>query len=223
MRKSIKYAIVCAVLAGVIFVYPRVYGFIEGIFDAMRSSDIRQEYEKKTTDWLLNEINSYNYMRAHIAYGVLVDRKEKRAVPIIIEKMKKEKVNKSMYIQALGTIGDKQSIPFIVEAIESNKKDSQDEVYWHGNIALANLKYKPAWDVAIDLSRSNNIYDMSLATDMFEVFGDKRAIPYLEEIRKNRARMGDKIFVKDENGQEVELRMLSVGHVDKVIDMLEDK
>lgn len=212
---------VLMVFLGVCFlvIYPRVYGYIEGIFDALRPIEIQKEYSAKSNDRLLDEMDSYNWKRAHVAYGILVDRKEKRAIPKIVKKMKKEKENESMYIQALASIGDKSVIPIILNSISNAEKKSQNEVYWEGNIALAKFQYAPAWETAVELSRSLDVFDLRLAMDMFEAFGDKRAIPYLEDIRVKRKNMGEEIVIK-EDGRDMILRIFSVEDVDKIVQKL---
>lgn len=183
MKKNVKTVGYILLIVGLVVLYPRVYGFIEGMFDALRSSDLRQAYENKSNDWLLNEMNSYNYMRAHIAYGILVDRKEKRAVPIIIEKMKREKANEPMYLQALASIGDREAIPAIVEVMNSQEdKSGNNEVYREAVIALSKLKYEPIWDSLVELAQSKRASDMSLAIYAMRDYGNKSAIEYLREI-----------------------------------------
>lgn len=183
MKKNIIKRLVTYI--GVILISYAIYvvgSFVVGVLEA-QSTDLRQKYSKLSTEKLLSEMDNYNWFRADVAYEVLTDRKEKRAIPKIVNKMKHDKGNVSMYVQGLTAIGDVSVIPHIVSVMRSQKDQSaNNDTYFISVICLAKLKHEPIWPILTKLAKSSNAGDMRLAIDAMIEFGRKDAIPYLREM-----------------------------------------
>ena len=201
-KKYLRIFIIAICVSLTIFVVPRFFGYIGGIIDSLQL-DLPQEYAKKSSDWLLKEMDSLNWRRADVAYSVLVDRKEKRAIPKIIENMKKDPGNASMYVQALAEIGDPNAIPSIVEVMnKQGDKTPKNKIYWESVVALAGLKYQDIWPVLVGLSESNNAGDMRVAVDGMKAFGGREAIPYLKNIKDKLEKGSYEPFTRFKDGKE---------------------
>ncbi len=183
MKKNmLKITIIAISLFLLAYIVPRFFGYIGGIIYSLQL-DLPQEYAKKSTDWLLKEMDSFNWRSADVAYGVLMDRKEKRAVPKIIEKIKRDPGNAAMYVQALARIGDPSAVPSILEVIKEQKdKTPANDIYEKSVVALAELKYQGIWSTLVNLAQSNKEEDMALAVRGMQAYGSKEALPYLNNI-----------------------------------------
>ena len=222
MKKNVQKVIVIILLIPLlIYVVPRFFGYIGGIIYSLQL-DLPQEYAKKSTDWLLNEMDSFNWRSGHVAYGVLTDRKEKRAVPKIIKKIKRDPGNAAMYVQALAIIGDKSAIPAILEVANGQRdKNANNDIYEESVVALAELKYQEIWPILVSFAESSKEEDMALAVRGMQAFGSRKALPYLENIKK---KYEDGPFLpcyEMENGEKIRVYILSSKKISDAIEHIE--
>ena len=135
----------------VIWVGIKITFSVMGSLDALRGEELNKVYSKKSSDFLLKELHSASWYKESLAYGILVDRKDKRILPYILKRIHiKDGVEKAGYIQALVKIGDVNTVPVIVNIMDSQiDKNPNNYVYWHCVIALAKFKYEPIWSVLL--------------------------------------------------------------------------
>lgn len=168
----------------VMFILFKSFWYVAGILDNLQL-DLPRQYEQLPSDWLLKEMSSPNETRAHIAYVVLVDRKEPRVVPKIIKKINKGDINSPMYIMALAELKDERALHTLVNLYEKNKmKGVKSDIYRETVIALSNMKYQPLWPEVARLAKSRYAEEIGLAITALENFEKIEGIPLLEEIKK---------------------------------------
>ena len=179
------------VIAGYFFV--KIILAVWGSLDALGGIDLERGYNTKSSEFLLHELHSLNWFREKLAYGILVDRKDKRVLPYILKKININKANAVSYVQSLAEIGDKDTLPVVVNIVNEQKdKTPRNELYWYSLVALSEFHYDPVWPVACKLADSDNVNDVILGVAMLGAFQKTDGLPLLENIKKRIAAKGYK-------------------------------
>jgi len=144
--------------------------------------DIKDRWEDKSSNFLLRKLQSNNTAYFGIANTILVERKEKRAIPVLLRLTKSwDKQRRISAFIALGELKDKRAIePLMLIAKEGVKHRD----YVNALRALSIMKYEPAFLYVSELAKSdseNRAYAMSMLAN----YGKPETIPLLEYIAEN--------------------------------------
>jgi len=144
--------------------------------------DIKDRWEDKSSNFLLRKLQSNNTAYFGIANTILVERKEKRAIPVLLRLTKSwDKQRRISAFIALGELKDKRAIePLMLIAKEGVKHRDYVNVLR----ALSIMKYEPAFPYVSELARSNS-EDRAYAMRMLADYGKPETIPLLEHIAEN--------------------------------------
>jgi len=152
------------------------------------TAKIKDQYMSLPSRVLINKIkgygNPYNPLCCSPypfpALRVLMERKEKEAVPILINFLK-SRINykRRDAIWALGVIGDERAIRPLMEIV---KKGEKCHNYSDALMALSRMKYEGAFPYIVKLAKSKDACaNGSIA--MLKEFGKPECIPLLLEIK----------------------------------------
>jgi hypothetical protein len=157
--------------------------------------DIKSSLNKLPSDALISKLASYNrpysfFYRSpypYLSLEILVDRKEKNAVPMLISFLKmKNKDRRQTAIWALGIINDERAVKPLMDIIKEGEGDSD---YDTALMALAKMKYDGALPYVLERAKKPDAYRNG-SVAMLEAFGKPEYIPILIDI-KNRIKDSD--------------------------------
>lgn len=157
--------------------------------------DMKSNLNKLPSDVLISKLASYNRPYSflyrspypYLSLKILVERREKNAVPLLISFLKMQnRDRRQTAIWALGVISDERAIKPLMEIIEKGE-DNPD--YNAALVALATMKYEGAFPYILERAKKPDAYrNGSIA--MLEAFGKPECIPILMDI-KNRIKDSD--------------------------------
>ncbi|MBN1526590.1 MAG: hypothetical protein JW919_03280 [Candidatus Omnitrophica bacterium] len=149
------------------FIEPKIYERIE------------KSWRNKTNDFLLRQVNSANNAYSGIATSILVERKEKKAIPILLKQTKSwNKQTRISAFIALGEIGDPSVIEPFMKIVRNGRENPQ---FLNAIDALSIMRYETIYSEILKMV--NDGYHTSWAVDMLERFPEKpETLPALEKI-----------------------------------------
>jgi len=145
---------------------------------------IIDDWKTKPTEFLLKMLKSKVHMYSSSAYKILLDKKEKKAMPVFLEltQSKDDQTKTSAYV-ALARLGNNDIKELFMGKITQKElhKDYVDILR-----ALSIMRHEPALPYIIKLAQSKEgdpLYeDRSYAINMIERYGKKELLPILEKI-----------------------------------------
>lgn len=179
-------------------------------------NDIHKTYEKASTEKLIDMIKtfknpySFYYYSPYpsIALEVLAERKERLAVPVLINLLEiRDSNRKKAVIRALGIIGDPAAIEPLVRLVNAGSIDyNPNNLNTPYNIealeALARMKYDGIYNQAVEIATHKNDPNdfRSYGITMLEYLGKPESIPILEQI----ATSDSKPYIRDKAKMAIE-------------------
>lgn len=171
------------------------YWIWRGWNDSNLSSDINKHMEKFSSDELFKKIKGINLTIVNPyrdgAWRVLIDRKDRRIVPILIKELKSwNKDTRVGAIRVLGDIGDERAMKPFMEIVRNARIDYSYDIktptpdYIVALQALAKMKYEPIYHYAVEFATSkdkpNNLKNYGVM--MLGDFKKSEALPILRKI-----------------------------------------
>ncbi|MGB2629776.1 MAG: HEAT repeat domain-containing protein [Candidatus Omnitrophota bacterium] len=161
--------------------------------DSNLAEDIDKQMETLPSDVLFKKVASFNLMIVDpyrdSAWGILIDRKDKRVVSILIKRLKSwNRQTRVGAMRALGDIGDKRSIKPLMDIVKKSKIDynydgAETPDYIVALEALARMRYEPAYKYAVEITTKeepNNFKGYGVI--MLGYFEKPEALPILKRI-----------------------------------------
>jgi hypothetical protein len=189
-KKSIFIVILIAVICvSSYFILSRVvWGLMAFGSSPQIVEDMKSSLSKLPSDALISKLASYNrpysfFYRSpypYLSLKILVERREKKAVPLLIGFLKMQNIDRRQTaIWALGVINDKRAIKPLMEIIEKGENNSD---YSDALLALATMKYEGAFPYILERAKKPDAYrNGSIA--MLEAYGKSECIPILVDIK----------------------------------------
>ena len=149
---------------------------------------IENNYRKLSSEALIRKLRSYNnpYHPAcfspypSTALNILVERKEKRAIPSILGFLHSwDKSRRQTAIWALGVIGDKRAIEPLMKIARKGNKDPDFRV---ALVALSDMKYDGAFPYIAEIAKREYPKNCG-AINLLKEFGKPESIPLLLKIK----------------------------------------
>lgn len=182
MKLIIKAALIISVA---LIIYPGafyVYWFWAGIFDPGGAIRIERKMELMTTDVLIKKMYSIDPFSPYpdMAMSILGKKKEKAAIPHLVRKLRSwNGFTREDAIRALAEIGDKGTIPLLLDLVKS--KTEKDYEYKLALEALAGMGSEEAFPYIIQLAKGHDGASIS----MLKAYGRQDTIPLLEAMRED--------------------------------------
>jgi len=197
IKKRIVISIIC--VAAIAIVYPLIgftYWSVLAIGASPKiASDIRTNLEKLPSSQLIrkaqNFCNPYSFFYYSpyqlISIEILVDRREKEAIPMFISFLKCKDINrKKTAIWALGAFKDARAIEHLMDIIKDGEKNPN---YVNALMALSDMQYEGAFPYVVERAKKGDAYRNG-SIGMLKAFGKSECIPILLDI-KNRIKDTD--------------------------------
>lgn len=149
---------------------------------------IKDGYNKLSSEVLITKIKSYNNPyhpgsfapHSSIALNILVERKEKKAVPTILKFINFwEKGRRQTAIWALGIIGDPRAIEPLMKIVKKSEKHLD---YRTALSALSHMKYEGAFSYIAEIAKKPYPKNCG-AISLLKEFGKPESITLLQEIK----------------------------------------
>lgn len=186
MKKIIKIILMLLILLLLFRIGEWFYWWTAGFIYPDMWMQLRAEYRQKPTEYLLKKLNSFSFQMAEKAQDVLVERKEKRAVPKILKFLNSPiKYKRDSAMRALAIMGDESAILPLMKIIKKCKKHPD---YFDALHTLSALHYEPIYPLVLELAHLNPIQDSkedyrSSGVTMLENFPNKpETLPTLKKI-----------------------------------------
>lgn len=143
-----------------------------------------EKFKTKSNEYLIKQLKSKNYAIVGIAAGILYQRDEREAVPVLLEltKSKNEQIRTTAFI-VLGNFNNERAIEPLMNIIDKgpNHRDYIDALR-----ALSIMRYEPVYPLIIEILESKEsdvLYeDKPYAVGMLEYYAKPESIPLLDKI-----------------------------------------
>ena len=151
------------------------------------SGRLEKEWNEKTSEFLIKNLKSKVFLYSGTAASILVERREKKALPVLWDLTKSDDRQKRISaFTAIGRINDFSSIEPLMKIVKAGYNDFN---YIYALTALSYMKYMPAIEYVVALAKSNpadlKYNDRSHAINMIERYRNKELLPLLEIIAAN--------------------------------------
>ncbi|MCG3205433.1 MAG: hypothetical protein KCHDKBKB_02154 [Elusimicrobia bacterium] len=162
-------------------------------------------FRKKSSAYLLRKLKSKVYAQVDIAEFILRERKENRAIPILIELTKsKNKTIRSGAIQSLGFWQDEKAIDALNQIVRIGQSQGSD--YLNALYALSQAHHDPIYPEILNMAKNGS--HTSWVVELLEHFPEKpETLPALKKI----AEQDPESYVRDKARKAIEKIQASGG------------
>ena len=184
-----KFSITIISILGFMFIFFLLSPTIQNAYWSFRefleprvNDRIEKEWRNKPAEFLLHKLTRKVRMYSGTAAMIIVERKEKRAIPEFLKLIKSpnEQTRISAFI-ALGEIGDERAIEPLMEIIKEGRANKD---FLSAIDALSIMHYEPIYPEILQMAKDN--YHTSWVVDMLERFPEKpETLPALKNISKS--------------------------------------
>ena len=145
-------------------------------------AEMKDRVRALPSEQVIKKLHSFQISSPYpfIALQILVERKEKKIVPILLKQLKSwNRHDRHNAIWALGIIGDERAIGPLMAII---RKGEEDPDYRSALLALSEMKYEGAFPYVIKIAKKEYPKNCG-AINLLKEFGEPKCIPLLLEIK----------------------------------------
>lgn len=151
-----------------------------GFLDPHREQRITENYQNKSSYYLLYKLIKCEYIYSNIAADILIERKDEKAIPIFLLYSKSPFwIHKEFGIKSLVKMGDRRAIVPLLNIV---KKGPEYKNYLESLDLLSQLQYEPIFPLIVKLLDSCH---KEYAIEMVANFNKASSLNYLEKIAEN--------------------------------------
>lgn len=184
---------------------------------------LKDEALKIGADGVLVEENDIKKTGSEISCSTFFTVDVPETGPKLIKSLRSWNKNNVKYaISRLGELKYQEAGPEILKIMNGQKdKTPNNDIYEESVVALASLKYQEIWPLLVKLAESQKEEDMALAVRGMGAFGDARALPYLETIKKRHENRDYVPYYTMHEGEKIRTVILHSSNIDEAIRRIE--
>ncbi|MBI4846464.1 MAG: HEAT repeat domain-containing protein [Candidatus Omnitrophica bacterium] len=183
-KKIIILLVLIGILVALLFVASKIYHFLLSFQGPDHFESIRFKLRELPSKDLINKADNIFYeifsLQSSLALDVLVERKEREAIPLFLKLLRSRNNEKrKIAFWALASINDPTTVASLMEIVQKGE-DHQD--YIDALITLSQMRYEGALPYVIKLAEKFDA-DVNGSIGMIKDIGNPELIPVLKDIK----------------------------------------